>query len=134
MYDTWTFTTAAEAGDFESLCELLLPADEVAQVGVREVDVTDAAPGVRWPAVPMQVELVGVLADPGVISDDPPPEPRQFSAVVEPILDEVLSRAPDVDSRGYDALRDDPVVGLPFYGSWPSSATSVPGRRSGRGR
>ena len=40
VYDTWTFTTAAEAGDFESLCDLLLPASEAGRLGVRDVDVT----------------------------------------------------------------------------------------------
>ena len=42
----WTFTTSAEAGDFESLCELLLPADEVGELGVRAVDVTSR--GSTW--------------------------------------------------------------------------------------
>ena len=65
VYDTWTFTTAAEAGDFESLCELLLPADEVGELGVREVDVTAPGLEVAWPKTPRVVELVGALADPG---------------------------------------------------------------------
>ncbi len=127
VYDTWTFTTSAVAGDFESLCELLLPATEVGELGVRAVDVTKPGLDVDWPKEPWVVDLVGALADPGVISDDPPPGTPEFSAVVEPILDEVLSRASEkVSSKSYDALRDDPVVGLPFYGSWPSNATSVP--------
>ena len=128
VYDTWTFTTSAEAGDFESLCELLVPADEVGELGVRAVDVTNPGLEVDWPTRPMVIDLVGALADPSVITDTPPPGTTEFSAVVEPILDDVLGRAPDPkDGRGgYNALRDDPVVGLPFYGSWPSSATSVP--------
>jgi hypothetical protein len=128
VYDTWTFTTSAEAGDFESLCELLQPADEVGEMGVRTVDVTEVGLDVDWPKTPMVVDLVGALADPGTISDDPPPGTSEFSRVVEPILDEVLGRAPDTSPRTYDALRDDPVVGLPFYGSWPSSATEVPAK------
>jgi hypothetical protein len=127
VYDTWTFTTSAEAGDFESLCELLLPATEVGELGVRAVDVTKPGLDVTWPKTPWVVDLVGALADPGVITDDPPPGTPEFSAVVEPILDDVLGRAADeTPPKAYDALRDDPVVGLPFYGSWPSHATSVP--------
>jgi hypothetical protein len=127
VYDTWTFTTSVEAGDFESLCELLLPATEVAELGVRAVDVTRPGLDVKWPKTPWVVDLVGALADPGVISDDPPPGTTEFSAVVEPILDDVLGRTADGGNpRDYDALRDDPIVGLPFYGSWPSRATGVP--------
>src|SRR5262245_55113729 len=59
VYDTWTFTTSAEAGDFESLCELLLPADEVGELGVRAVDVTEPGLDVDWPETPMLVDLVG---------------------------------------------------------------------------
>jgi hypothetical protein len=128
VYDSWTFTTSAEAGDFESLCELLLPADEVDEIGVRAVDVTEPELDVDWSKTPMLVDLVGALADPATISDDAPPGTPAFSAVVEPILDDALGRAPDTTPRKYDALRDDPVVGLPFYGSWPSSATEVPAK------
>jgi hypothetical protein len=76
----------------------------------------------------MIVDLVGALADPGVITDDPPPGTDAFAAVIVPILDDVLGRADDGDegADGYDPLTDDPVVGLPFYGSWPAKATSVP--------
>ena len=58
---------------------------------------TSRAPGleVDWPKTPMLVDLVGALADPGVITDDPAAGTTEFSAVVEPILDEVLGRAPD---------------------------------------
>ena len=38
-----------------------------------------------------------------------------------------LSRGVDQPgARDYQPLRDDPVVGLPFYGCWPAAATSVP--------
>ena len=133
VYDTWTFTTSAEAGDFESLCELLLPADEVGELGVRAVDVTEPGLDVAWPSSPMTVDLVGALADPGLISDAPPAGNAEFTAVVEPILDDVLGRADDPITKSYDALRDDPVVGIPFYGSWPSKATSVPDTGWARG-
>jgi hypothetical protein len=133
VYDTWTFTTAAEAGDFESLCELLQPAT-FGVVGVRAVDVTRPGLDVGWPADPMVVDLVGALADPGEITDSPPPGTTEFSAVVEPLLDDVLGRAGDPRDRArFDPLRDDPVVGLPFYGSWPASVTSVPDAGWARG-
>jgi hypothetical protein len=128
VHDTWTFTTAAEAGDFESLCELLLPATEVGELGVRAVDVTEPGLEVDWPRRPIAIDLVGALADPGVITDALPAGNAAFAGVVEPILDDVLARAADEAApREYDALRDDPVVGLPFYGSWPAGVTRVPG-------
>ena len=76
----------------------------------------------------MVVEFVGALADPGLINDAPPPGNDEFAAAVTPILDAVLDRADDEPTprKGYDALRDDPVVGLPFHGSWPAAVTSVP--------
>ena len=135
VYDTWTFTTAEEAGDFESLCELLEPAYEVGELGVRDVDVTSAGLPVEWPKKPMVVDLVGALADPGVISDAAPPGTDEFADAAVPILDAVLGRGDDgPDGRGgYDALRDDPVVGLPFYGSWPAGVDAVPDAGWARG-
>ena len=128
VYDTWTFTTAAEAGDFESLCDLLAPAPEAGRIGVREVDVTAPGLEVDWPRTPMIVELVGALADPGEVTDAAPPGTKPFITAVKPILEDVLDRADDdTTGKDYDALRDDPVVGLPFHGSWPAHATTVPG-------
>jgi hypothetical protein len=128
VYDTWTFTTSATVGDFESLCDLLEPASEVGEVGVRSVDVTSPGLQVEWPSTPMLADLVGALADPGAIADDAAPGNASCGAVVEPILDDVLGRAADTADAGdrYDPLTDDPVVGLPFYGSWPAAVTRVP--------
>ena len=81
----------------------------------------------------MVVELVGALADPGEVTGAAPPGQKAFAPAIEPILEAVLDRADDEEPAGggkggteYDALRDDPVVGLPFYGSWPARATTVP--------
>ncbi len=131
VFDTWTFTTAREDGDFESLCELLRSADEVERLGIREVDVTKPGVDVEWPdkaEYPVVAELIGALADPDGIVDRPPPHNAAFVEAVEPMLAESLSRAKDEDAPadGYDAAVDDPVVGLPFYGAWPSRATEVP--------
>ena len=52
---------------------------------------------------------------------------------MEPILDASWTARRSPTPRGYDALRDDPVVGLPFYGSWPAGATSVPDNGWARG-
>ena len=46
----------------------------------------------------MLVDLVGALADPGVISEPAPPGTSRFTAVVKPILDDVLGRADDPDA------------------------------------
>ena len=128
VHDTWTFTTADEAGDFESLCELLAPAPEAGRLGVRTVDVTSGGLDVAWPRTPMTVDLVGALADPAVAGSDRPPGTPPFADAIVPILDDALGRAPDAArTAGYSALEDDPVAGLPFYGSWPAQATSVPG-------
>jgi hypothetical protein len=127
VHDTWTFTTSATVGDFEYLCELLEPAADVGPVGVRSVDVSEPGIDVAWPTTPMSVDLVGALADPGLVDEPTPPGTAEFTTVVEPILDAVLGRADDrPDGPRYDALEDDPVVGLPFYGSWPAEASRVP--------
>ncbi len=127
VHDTWTFTTAALDGDFESLCERLQRADDAGPLGVRPIDIT--APGfeVDNPAEPVVVDLIGALADPDAIVHRAPPEADPFIAGAEPLLDETISRRADEPvPTPYDALRDDPVVGLPFYGAWPSEATEVP--------
>jgi hypothetical protein len=128
VYDTWTFATSAQAGDFEALAERLEPATEVATLGVRDVDVSDCGLDVAWPRRPLVVGLVGALADPAAITGRPPRATDAFAAAAVPILDEVLDRAPDAPApaRDYDPLQDDPVVGPPFYGAWPAAATSVP--------
>ena len=133
VFDTWTFKTVAEAGDFEALCERLKPATASAKLGMRPVDVTKPGLAVRWPHSPMTIDLIGALVDPGLNSDAAPAGNPAFATVVVPILNDVLARADDnPEGAGYDPLRDDPVVGLPFYGSWPANATSVP--RSGWAR
>ena len=134
VFDTWTFTTAPEGGDFESLCELLEPAVDTGELGIRTVDVTRPGIDVGWPHEPTTIELIGALADPAVITDDAPPGNRAFADAVEPILNDGLARSRDELERGdYDALRDDPVVGLPFYGRWPAHATKVPDAGWARG-
>jgi hypothetical protein len=127
VHDTWTFTTADAAGDFESLCELLAPATEAGRLGVRTVDVTAPGLPVGWPRAPMTVDLVGALADPAVVGGGRPAGTPQFAEAIVPVLDDALGRAADAAAGpDYDALQDDPVAGLPFHGSWPAHATSVP--------
>lgn len=129
VYDSWTFTTAAEGGDFEALCDRLEPATEVATVGVRRVDVSACGLDVAWPHTPMLIDLAGALADPSVATNRRPPGTNAFAATAVPILDSVLARAADTPGKpaDYDPLTDDPVVGLPFYASWPAAVQSVPG-------
>jgi len=127
VFDSWTFTTSKQHGDFEYLCELLEPATDAGEIGVRPVEVSTAGVDVNWPRDPTVIDFVGALADVGVITNRVPLGHDAFSAAVEPMLNETLSRGADEPKpANYDPLRDDPVVGLPFYGAWPAAVTSVP--------
>lgn len=127
VYDTWTFTTSVETVNFELLCERLVPDARGGTLGVRKVDVTNPGIEVDWPRQRMSIDLVGALAEVNVITDAPPDGTNAFTATVVPMLNAALGRAADQAVRdGYDALNDDPVVGVPFYGNFPSNATHVP--------
>ena len=70
VYDSWTFTTAKRAGDFEYLCELLKPATDAGDLGVRQVEVSSAGIDADWPSDPTVIDFVGALADVGAISNE----------------------------------------------------------------
>jgi hypothetical protein len=127
VFDTWTFRTAAGRGDFEALCDRLEPDTKGGDLGIRAVEI--ATSGLKWKTsrAPAKIDFIGALADPFLITEKPPAAGAAFAQAVEPVLADSLGRAADApDKASYNALRDDPVVGLPFYGSWPSNATRVP--------
>ena len=125
VYDTWTFATVAEIGDFEYLWDMLLPADDVRQVGVRRVDVTDPGIHVAWTTRRRSDGARRRAGRPRPRRPAPAARHRRVhhrrraAAQVDR-----HSGAGDPDGHGYDPLVDDPVVGLPFHGSWPATAAA----------
>ncbi len=119
VYDHWTFSTAESDGDFESLCELLRPAEGVSQLGVVDVDFGDPGLTVEPPLGVSSVAFA--LRDVGARAAEPDGSDR-FGEAAE----ELLERPADGRSRNYDPLRDDPVLGLPLHGMYQAGVTSVP--------
>jgi len=132
VYDSWTFTTAADAATFELLCERLVPATAVGSLGLRDVDVSAPGVDVAWDVpAPVLNPVGGALWDLDAASPLPPVGTEDFRAATLPLLETALARRPDlpVPAR-YDPLRDDPVVSLPLYGQHQAEggagATGIP--------
>ena len=58
-----------------------------ATVGVRQVDVSTSGLDVAWPSTPMLIDVVGALADPGVVTQREPRGTKAFAAAAVPILE-----------------------------------------------
>ncbi|MET0661794.1 MAG: hypothetical protein ABWZ42_01555 [Ilumatobacteraceae bacterium] len=120
VYVTWTFTTSAEAGDFEELARRLEPdldGGRMGYHGARVVDTGLLEPllGVPYfeyegPLVDAQSQSVGLM----------PPAGAWFRDGMRTVLERTADRAevPRVAPAGYDPAIDDPIVGPPLYGSW----------------
>jgi hypothetical protein len=128
VYYYWRFSTARE-GNFETLCRRLVPDENGAPFGLQPMDVSD--PGLMDPsAAPVLLDFEGALCTHGVV---PRPWKKKdkaaFQSAATKLLDAAIQRA-DVQPPGagaaYDPATQDPVVGPPLYGQWPSGAVEVP--------
>jgi len=124
VYHSWRFATGPH-GDFESLVERLTPRELVGGTGRRDLDVGD--PGGGLPVVPGAViTYEGALVSP---AGGPRPWPDAHRTAFKAGLRRLVNlrpRAPARSPEGYDALRDDPVVGPPAYASPQAGRRIVP--------
>lgn len=119
VYDHWTFSTAEQDGDFESLCELLGPADGIARLGVADVDF--GQPGFKVEP-PLEVSPVSFpLRDIGSETPEPKGSDRFGDAAAQ-----LLERQADPPLRGYNPLLHDPVLGLPLHGMYQAGVSRLP--------
>ena len=131
VYHSWSFRTATEPGDFETLVRRLTPLTLDPSAGVHTLDIGD--PGSELlpsasDAAMGYVGYVGGLVAPGV--EIPAWDPTHKEVLQPPLRDlvnEVLApvAAPPVGAD-YDAMRDDPVVGPPGYGALSAELDTIP--------
>ncbi|MCB5200479.1 hypothetical protein LGQ03_14615 [Loktanella sp. TSTF-M6] len=122
VYDHWTFRTTAR-GDFEDLVRKLAPVE----LSAGSVPLDLSAPG--DPRLPQggedQVTFQGALVG---TSADIAPWDRNHRAEYQKRMSEILRthRPARSGGTGYNALRDDPVVAPPIWGSYKTGATTAP--------
>jgi hypothetical protein len=129
VYVTWTFSTSAEAGDFEELARRLEPDLDGGRMGYHAARVV--ASELLPPFVGLtHFEYEGTLVDPdsrsvGLL----PPAQSWFSDEMRTVLADAAGRidVPRIAPAGYDPVTDDPVLGPPLYGSWSADRYKVPG-------
>ena len=129
VYLTWTFTTAAEAGDFEELARRLEPDAGEARLGLHAARVVDD--GLLPPFDGgTGFEYEGPLVDVGSVGS-PLTRPARiwFDREMTRLLDESADRltVPRAAPPDYDPQLDDPVLGPPLHGSWAADTYEVPG-------
>ena len=128
VYLSWTFTTAAEGGTFETLCRRLEPDLGPARLGYRATLLED--PGLLEPFAgdTPEFDFAGALVDPATRGNG---MTRDARAWFQDGMTEVLDRSagdrqkPEPEA-GYVPERDDPVVGPPLYGCWAANRFTVP--------
>lgn len=122
-YLRWRFRTG-EAGDFETLVELLKPRQVDPRVGFRDMDVqapgSNVAPLDR-PELGGILRLGGALQPPGLPPDIhetwDTPYPRPFQDTLATFINK-----PDDYRRAADP---DPIISPPLYGRWPAMIDRV---------
>ena len=115
IYYYWEFTTGA-AGDFEALIRRLVPSALGPEVGMREMDISKAGPGLLelTPGAPgSMLGLEGALRSPSML---PSPWPDPARAEFQDKLEEQLEASPG------DA---ETVVTPPVYGGTHAGETSI---------
>lgn len=129
VYATWTFTTSAEAGDFEELARRLQPDLDGGRMGYHDAKVVDAELLPPFLGI-KQFEYEGTLIDPDSHSVGLLPQARTwFEGEMRSVLAAAAGRVdvPRVAPADYDPETDDPVLGPPLYGSWAADRYTVPG-------
>lgn len=123
VYDTWTFTTG-DVGSFEELCERLGPlADKSLVFGVNHMDLTETGLLPPWTqaARPVRAHYSGALMDAEVkVEELEQGAKTEFETGVRDMIDAAGPR------RIYDKTGPDPVVSIPFYGSFAKAVSAVP--------
>lgn len=126
-YHTWTFSTSAEAGDFEALCKRLEPDTEGGRIGFHAARV-EAGDLLAPFAGSGAFDIEGALVDPGAHADELGTKAQAwFEDGMTSRLNASADRAvPTAGGERYVPERDDPVVGPPLYGSWAAQRFGVP--------
>jgi hypothetical protein len=130
VYDTWTFTTAAEVVNFEALCRRLQPDDTSVRLGFHQAEVVDRGLLVPF-AGDTGFEYEGALIDADATGRGLSGDAREWlDTELRARLDETAGWqiVPAEDPEHYDPETDDPIVGPPMYGSWAAGDTIVPDR------
>lgn len=129
VYDSWTFTTSAEPGTFETVAKRLSPATDLGVVGYRATRLVDD--GILTGGAPIPGDAVfdysGALVTPHTQGTGLPRETREW--LRETMRDRLEDRRTTVPRRApadYDPADDDPVVGPPCYGSVHAGMPSLP--------
>ena len=129
VYDHWSFVTGR--ADFETLVRRLQPVEAGPKIGYQNLDISTPGGGldaadldIRFrPGRPIVVSVGGALKSP-VARQRPWPSTHRkaFKHKLRPLL-APASQDDKAEFERFDRFTDDPVVGVPRYGSWQLHGT-----------
>lgn len=123
VFETWTFITG-NVGSFEELCERLGPLQDDSLVfGTNWMDMTESGLLEPWADTPpIRAHYSGALVDANVMIEElDGAAAEEFKTGVTSLINDAGPRRP------YGKSGPDPVVSIPFYGSYASRASALPG-------